>query len=162
MIPLPPSMWGALGAVVVIAGLGIGLKVQTARLDACQAKHAAYVAEVDAIGQAAAKDAKTRESANLKAKERADNESARAKRDLAGVYDAYQLLLHAEAGRSPLPAAAPGAADPDLACFSRAALDRGLAVVDATLQAGALNILRRGDQAIADLNTAKAWAKERW
>lgn len=162
MFPLSPSMWGAIGVALLVAALGIAVKVQTARLDACQAEHAAYVAQVDALGQAAAKEAKTRETANLKAKERADNESARAKRNLAGVYDAYQRLLHAEAGRSPVPAAAPGAADPDLACFSRAALDRGLAGADATLQAGAVAILRRGDQAIVDLNTAKAWAKERW
>lgn len=158
MFPLSPSMWGAIAVAILVAGLGAAVKVQTSRLDACKAEFGAFQAKVAALGEVAAKEAKTRETANLEAKKRADNENLRTKRDLAGLYDAYGKLRDQYAGRSNLPAAAPGSANPDVACFDRAALDRGLAGADGILQAGAIGILRRGDSAIADLNTAKEWA----
>lgn len=161
MFPLSPTMWGAIAVALLVAGLGAALKIQTSRLDACKAEFGAFQAEVKVLGEQAEIKARMTEETNRKAKERADNENSRAKRDLAGVYDAYGKLLHATAGRSPVPAAAAGAADPDRACFSRAALDRGLAAADGVLQEGAVGILRRGDSAIVDLNTAKAWAQTR-
>lgn len=161
MFPLSPSMWGAIAVAILVAGLGAAVKVQSSRLDVCKAEFGAFQAQVTALGETAAKEAKTRETADLQAKKRADDENLKTKRNLAGAYDAYQRLLHAQASGSPVPPAAAGAADPDAACFSRAALDRGLAAADGVLQEGAVGILRRGDSAITDLNTAREWAKER-
>jgi len=159
MFPLSTTSWITVGAAVVIAALGTALKVQTSRLDAVKTEYAAFTAKVEVIGEQAAKAAKTRELEDLATKKRADNENAKTKRDLAGVYDAYRSLRAQRAGGSLLPAAPAGAASADRACFDRAALDRGLANADGLLQEGAIGILQRGDQAIVDLNTAKGWAR---
>ena len=159
MFPLSPTAWIAAGAAVLIAALGIALKVQTGRLDAAKAEYAAFKVKVEILGEQAQMAAKTRELEDLATKKRADDENAKTKRDLAGVYDAYRSLRAQRAGGSLLPAAATGSGSPDRACFDRAALDRGLEKADGLLQEGAIGILQRGDQAIVDLNTAKGWAR---
>ena len=158
MFPLSSTGWIAVGAAVLIAALGIAVKVQTDRLDAAKAEYAAFKTKVEILGEQAEKAAKIRELEDLAIKKRADDENAKTKRDLAGVYDAYRSLRAQRAGSSLLPAAPAGATSPERACFDRAALDLGLAKADAILQEGALGILQRGDQAIVDLNTAKGWA----
>ena len=159
MFPLKPAAWIGLAGMALIAALGIALKVQTSRLDSVKAEYAAFTAKVEVIGEQAAKAAKTRELEDLATKKRADDENAKTKRDLAGVYDAYRSLRAQRAGGSLLPAAPASAASADRACFDRAALDLGLAKADGLLQEGAIRILQRGDQAIVDLNTAKGWAR---
>ena len=159
MFPLSPTAWLGIGAAVLIAALGMALKVQTGRLDAAKAEYAAFKVKVEILGEQAQKAAKARELEDLATKKRADDENAKTKRDLAGVYDAYRSLRAQRAGGSLLPAAAPGSSSPQRACFDRAALDLGLAKADGLLQEGAIGILQRGDQAIVDLNTAKGWAR---
>ena len=155
MFPLSPTGWVAVGAGVLVLSLGFAVKVQTGRLDAAKAEYATFAAEVELLGKRAAKAAKTRELEDLAAKKRADDENAKTKRDLDGVYDAYRSLRAQRAGGKLLPTAATGSGSPARACFDRAALDLGLAKADAILQEGALGILQRGDQAIVDLNTAR-------
>ena len=159
MFPLSPTAWIVLGTAVLIAALGIAVKVQTGRLDAAKTEYAAFKAKVEILGEQAEKAAKTHELEDLATKKRADDENAKTKRDLAGVYDAYRSLRAQRTGGSLLPTAPAGAASADRACFDRAALDRGLADADGILQEGAIRILQRGDQAIVDLNTAKGWAR---
>lgn len=154
-IQLPMLGWAAVAAGVVIAGLGIALKVQSARLESCQSEYATFKAEVKALGEAAIKAAKQREADDKKRKEAADAENAKVRRDMAGVYDAYKRLRDQRAASGFVPAAAPGAVRPDRACFNRAELERTLGVIDA----GGAGIAKEGDDARVDLDTAKRWAK---
>ena len=157
MLPIKTYLYG--GIALVIALLIIALKVQTGRLDAEKAAFSAFRAHVEALGQAAEKEAARANLANLKAKEQADRENANSKRNLAGVYESYRKLLAFQPGSGRLPEAAPGSKSPDLACFDRTAFNSGMAKADGVLQSGAIGILQRGDQAIIDLSSAKAWAK---
>jgi len=54
-----------------------------------------------------------------------------------------------------VPPAAPGAAEPDTACFSRAALESAIQRLDDRVS----GLIKKGDQAIVDLNGDKEWAQ---
>ncbi len=153
-IQLPVMAWAALGAALVIAGLGVAVKVQTARLDACKSEHAAFVATVEANGKAAEERARKVEQDDRKRKEQADAENAKTRRDMAGVYDAYKRLREQRSAGGFLSAPAPGARSPERACFDRAELERAMGEVDAV---GA-GIAKEGDEARIDLDTARRWA----
>lgn len=155
MIPLPPTAYAALGAVLVIGGLGVALKVQTSRLDAAKAEFAAFVAQTKAIGEAAEKAAKLKEAEDRKRKEDADAETARMRRDLAGVYDAYKRLRDSPSRRT-FSEASGTAGSPARACLDAAAANRALQAFDA----GVAGLLEEGDRAIVDINTARRWAKQ--
>ena len=155
MIPIPPTAYAALGAVLVISGLGVALKVQTARLDAAKAEYAAFVAQTKAVGEAAEKAAKLKEAEDKKRKEDADAETARVRRDLAGVYDAYKRLRDSPSRRT-FSEAGGTAASPARACLDAAAANRALQAFDA----GVAGLLEEGDRAIVDVNTARRWAKQ--
>lgn len=161
MIPSPifAYKWLAIGGVLLL--LGAALYVQTKRLDTCKKEYAEFVAKVKALGEVQEVITKAKDAENHKAKERADEQNRKAKRDLAGLYDAYSKLLNANSSSSNLPAAAASSPSPNSITFDRAALDRGLATADEILQSGAAKILRRGDEAIADLDVAKAWSADR-
>ena len=150
----------AIAAAIVLALSG-AVYVQTARLDTCKAEHAKFVAEVKAVGDAQEAATKLKDVENQKTKERADEQNRKAKRDLAGLYDAYGKLLDTNSRLSQLPEAPADSASPTDITFDRASLDRGLEVADGILQSGAAKILRRGDEAVTDLNTAKAWAQSK-
>ena len=153
-----------IGGGIFAAGLAMGGSgawwIQGLRLDACKAEYAGFVAKVKALGEAQEVITKAKDAENQKSKERADEQNRKAKRDLAGLYDAYGKLLDTNSRLSQLPEAPPGSASPADITFDRASLDRGLAAADGILQSGAAKILRRGDEAIADLETAKTWAKD--
>ena len=158
MIPFTPTMYGVIGAGVIILALGAAVKVQTTRLDSVKKEYAEFVAKVKALGEAQEVIAKAKDAENQKAKEHADEQNRKTKRDLASLYDAYGRLREQSSRRSDLPVAGANTASPGDITFDRAALDRGLATADGILQSGATKILRRGDEAIADLDTAKSWA----
>jgi hypothetical protein len=129
--------------------------------DLLKSEYDVFKGGVAALGEAAKTKKAEQEKSDAARKKRADDELAKTKSDLAGLYDAYGRLRDQRRNNpsgSVLPAAAPGAVDPDRACFSRASLDRGLAEADGLLQDGAAKILLRGDTAISGLNTAKRWA----
>ena len=146
------------GAVFVGALVGGYLKIHG---DGVTQGRAEVQTKWDAANAAAKKAADATNEANRIAKEKADAANAKTKRDLDGVYAAYRSLRDQRRVGSLLPAAPTGAASPAAACFDRPALDRGMAEADGVLQRGAEKILLRGDTAIVDLNTAKAWAQKR-
>jgi len=154
-IALPIWGYAAIGAALVIAGLGVALKVQTSRLDAVKAEYATFVAQTKAIGEAAEKAAKAKEEADRKRKEDADAQLTRSRRDLAALGDAYRSLREQRARSGFLSPPAPGAADPGRACLERAELERTLERIDAV---GA-GIAQEGDQARIGLDSAKRWAQ---
>jgi len=156
---IPPFLykWIAIGAVIL--ALGAAVWVQTERLDTVKKEYADFVAKIKALGEAQEVIAKAKDAENQKAKERADEQNRKAKRDLAGLYDAYGKLLDTNSRLSQLPEVPPGSPSPADITFDRASLDRGLAAADGILQSGAAKILRRGDEAIADLDSSKLWAQ---
>lgn len=154
-IALPIGAYAAIGAFVAIAVLGVALKVQTSRLDACKADHAAFVAMVRMEGERAEKLAKEKEAHDKKRKESADADLTKARRDLAGVVDAYRSLRDARSRSGFLSAPAPGAASPERVTLDRAVLERTLGEIDAV---GA-GIAQEGDQARIGLDAAKRWAQ---
>ena len=158
MIPIPIFAYKWIAVGTVILALGAAVWVQTKRLEAVKKEYAEFVAKVKALGEAQEVIAKAKDAENQKTKERADEQNQKAKRDLAGLYDAYGRLREQSSRRSDLPVAGANTASPGDITFDRAALDRGLATADGILQSGATKILRRGDEAIADLDTAKSWA----
>ena len=159
----PLSMLWIAGGIAIAsftAGGTAAWVVQGWRLTAVKAEYAGFVAKVKALGEAQEVITKAKDAENQKSKERADEQNRKAKRDLAGLYDAYGKLLDTNSRFSQLPEAPPSSASPADITFDRASLDRGLAAADGTLQGGAEKILRRGDEAIADLDTAKGWAQQ--
>ena len=173
MLPILGSALPALGSFVAsnwrllaFAGLLAVVGVQTWRLDRSQSAYASLRAEyeqfqggVRALGEKAKADAALREAADKLKKEKADAENARTRRDLAGLYDAYRKLRDSRthSGGGLVPPAAAGSASPATAAFDRSALDRALSGFDS----GVTGLLEEGDKAIADLNTAREWARGR-
>lgn len=154
MIPVSPRLIALAAAALVIAGLGVAVKVQTSRLEACQENHAAFVADVRARGEEQERRAAEQAAADRKAKERSDAEAKRLRADNDRLAD----RLRDERARSGyVPAAPAGARRPDLACFDRAELERALGQLDA----GVSRIAREGDAARIDLDVARRWAAER-
>ena len=115
------------------------------------------MAQVRVEGEEAQKKATAAIQAAKQDKEKADAENVKTKSDLAGLYAAYRSLRdqRSRAGGGILPAASPGSANPQTACFDRSGLDRALSSLDS----GVTGLLESGDKAIADLNTARAWAQ---
>ncbi len=155
MIPIPvfAYKWIAIGAVILL--LGIGLKIQTARLDSVKKEYAAFQAQVKAVGDAQEAATKLKDAENQTRMEKANAQNLRAKRDLAGVYDAYRKLRESRASSGDVPSAPTFAPSADRTTFDSQELVGAIRV----LEAGVLGIIQQGDQAIVDLNTAKEWAK---
>lgn len=143
----------------IAKGIAKGKSQTEAKLKPKLEKCLGDIAETKRLGLLAEEKARRDAEVNAKAKENADAERDKAKRDLAGVYDAYTKLRDARIRASVLPASPAGATGAAGITFDRAALDRGLAEADGVLQRGVEKILRRGDQAVEDLNNAKRWAQ---
>ena len=163
LIRFLPYIFGVLAVAGAIAGGVSYVSNHWATKAGISQGKAETQAKWDAANIAAKKAADAKDEENRIAKEKADAQNAKQKRDLAGIYDAYRSLRdqRISAGSSLLPAAASSAASSATACFDRPALDRGMADADGVLQGGAEKILLRGDTAIVDLNTAKAWAQKK-
>ncbi len=158
------SMYIYAAVGVAFLALGGALAIERSRLAASkaetiavQAKFDAFVAEAKALGEA--QNAKTAliDATNAKAKETADAANAKTKRDLAAVYAAYAKLrdnpsVNSSGGDVSSPATFTSSAD--TTCFDSAALVESIR----SLETGIRGILQQGDQAIADLDTAKQWA----
>lgn len=145
--------WGAIGAGLLILGLGLALKVQTARLDSCKAEYAAFVAQVKVLGEKAEREAKTKEATDLKAKEKSDADNAKLRTDNAAL---ARRLRDARAGSRFVPPAPASSRRPDAACFSRAELERTLQRLDDEIS----GIVEKGDNYRIDLDIAKQWIQE--
>lgn len=138
-------------ALAILGAIGTGVyKVRESGKESVRLEWAE--ANKKAAEAAAAKDEE-----NRKAKEKADVANAKTKRDLAGLYDAYRSLRDQRRG-SLLPEAAPGSASPERITFDRKGFDNALSGFDS----GVTGLLKEGDSAIVDLDTAKRWAQTRW
>lgn len=153
-VTLPLWAYVALGAAVLVTVMGVALKVQSARLDAAKAEYAAFVAQTKAAGEAAQKAADARAKQDKLNKERSD---AEIKKLHAANVSLANSLRDARARGHYVPRAAPGARDPDLACFSRAELESAIGRLDAGLSAIALT----GDQAVTAIESLREWARSR-
>lgn len=153
--------WQYVAIVVLVLLLGI----QTKRVDwakeetvKVEAAYATFRAETKALGEKARAETAKREASDRERKVRADAEHAKTKSDLDGVYAAYRSLRNQRSGGGVLPQASASTSSPNVVSFDRDALDRGMAEADGVLQSGAEKILRRGDEAIVDINAARKWA----
>lgn len=148
-----------IAVVAAVAGFGAYQmhKYDQVKYAALQSQFDTFRGGVAALGEQAKVDAAKTDAANKLNKDRADNENAKSRRDLDALYAAYRSLRdsRARSGGGLLPSAPAGASSPDVAAFDRQALDRALSGFDRGVEV----LLREGDQAIADLDTAKRWAK---
>ena len=145
---------GAIGAAV---GAGAAWRIQAGRLDTLRAEYEQFRGGVAALGDQAKAKAAQIEAENALKKGKADAENAKTRRNLDDVYAAYRKLRDSRAGSGIglVPPSAPGAASTASATFDRTSLDRGLSDFDR----GVTALLERGDQAIADMNSTRAWAQ---
>ena len=98
--------WGVICLLLAVVAGAAALKMHQhdqTKYDALADDFAKFRGGVAALGEQAEKAAKTRELEDLATKKRADDENAKTKRDLDGLYDAYRSLRTQRAGSSLLP-----------------------------------------------------------
>lgn len=149
-------------AVLLVGAAAFGGSVvyrhMDAKLRALQSDFDVFRGGVAALGKAAEIRAKETEAANQKRKELADAQSAKTKRDLAGLYDAYQRLRdQRDASGGILSGTRPAAGSAERTDLDTGAANRALSAFDA----GVTGLLREGDEGIGKLNDARAWAQGR-
>lgn len=149
-------VWIALGAFAAgaISGGGLAWTVQGWRLDAVKAEFKGFVATTRAQGEAAQKLSDATKAADKKRKDQADAEN---KRTIDTLRADVKRLRNARAGSSFVPAPAPGASRPELACFDRAELERAIRDLDRGVQ----GLVDEGSEAAVNLDTARTWAQQR-
>ncbi len=137
-----PSLYIYLGLGAVIVFLGLGLKVQSARLESCKAEHQAFVSEVERV-------AKEQELNNKVKKQKADDELKK----LKSVNADLSKRVRDNASTSFVqPSTTAG--KPDLACFNTEALDGAIK----RFAERVTGITEQGQSAVTDLDNAKRWA----
>ena len=149
-----PMLWVAIGAAAIIALLSGALWLQTSRLNATRAEYSAFVATVKSAGEAAEKRAQETIARDQRNKDTID---AQTKKLRAADAALATSLLVARTSRSYLSAPAPGAREPDAACFSRAELESAIGRLDA----GISGLIAKGDAYRIDLDAARDWAQAR-
>lgn len=151
--------WRAIGALVLIAALG--LYIESLRLERdlaykaeakAKAELMAFRAEVEANGKKAQADKIAKEAADKKRKEDADHENSDALATLAGTISRMRRDRPAGGGVSQAPSC-PG--DPSRAAFDRAKLERAYG----SLVEGVRGLADEGSRAVIGLDAAKNWAK---
>lgn len=150
-ITLPLMAWGAIGAGVIILGLGIGVKVQTSRLESCKQEFSIFRAQVKVLGDEAAAKAKAEQERQENILKETEAKSAKLKSDLAIV---NKRLRDERARRSQVPAAPAGSSRPDLACFDRTELESALRHLDA----GVSGLVDEGSENTLRLKLSVDWA----
>jgi len=158
MFPLSPMAWVAAGAGVLIIALGLGVTVQTSRLDSCKTEAAGFKADVKAKGEVAEKARAQDIIDRQKLSDKQEQDNAKRFATQAARYRA--ALVAARVPRSdpdsseaqPLSAAAT-----QLGCPDR---QPDVAGRLATLEEGILGLLQRGDVAIERTVTCKRWLDE--
>jgi hypothetical protein len=143
---------GGIAIAVVIGGLGLAVKVQSARLESCKEEYAAFVSRTQRLGEEAQKWADDEKARFEKERKDADTLIVKLQRNLA----ATQQRLRDERARSNLvPPASATSRSPRLACFDRPELERALSnFVEAVA-----GLLAEGDARTAELDTAKTWVR---
>ena len=150
MIPVFLYKWIGIGVVMLVLGLAVW--VQTERLDAVKAEYAGFVAKAEAIGREQEAAAKIKDAENKAKQEKANAENARTK---SALTIALNSVRNTRPSGSFVPAAAPGAVRPDLACYDRAEYSGATG----RLVEGLRGLADESTAATIDLNTAKTWAQ---
>src|SRR5262249_49099962 len=81
----------AIGALLVIGGLGLALKIQSARLEAVKKEYADFKAKVEFQGRAAQQAADERYAKDLAVKEKANEENKKRIADLSATVGRLRL-----------------------------------------------------------------------
>lgn len=146
-----PSLYIYLGLGAVILFLGLGLKVQSSRLESCKAEHKAFVSEVERLGLEAKAKAKQVEAQDKLKKEKADNEL----KNLRSRNADLSKRLRDNAGSSFLSSGETSPRIPESACLNAGAVDEALR----KFASGTAELITEGQDAIDSLNNAKQWAQ---
>ena len=146
------SNWRLVAFAATIAVLSATAGFYKWQANRWEAKYETFVVETRAAGIAAEVQAKETKARDEKAKEVAD---AKREKSIAVLRADNQRLRDERAGSVYVPAAAPGARDPETACFTRADLERALS----GFVEGAAALVGEGDEARLDLDNARAWAQ---
>ncbi len=139
----------------LLLGLGMGggaaWHVQGLKLTAVKAEYKGFVAQVEAAGKAAEKEAARVIAAGKEAKQKADDEN---KVTITQLNADIVRLRNSRTSRGYVPASSASSNRPDLACFNRGELEHAIRQLDD----GVSRLLAEGDASALNLNTAKLWA----
>lgn len=155
MFTLSPLMWIYAGVGVLVLALGVGVKIQTSRLDACKTEAAEFKADVKAKGEAAEvarqKDILDRNAISVKQ----EKDNAKRYATLDARYRAAVAAARVSGGNTDSGEAKPlSSAAAVLSCPGG---QPDVAGRLATLEEGVLGLLQRGDRAIERTITCKGW-----
>ena len=153
------ALYGAIAVGVLILGLSIACKVQSARLEAVKKELATFQADIKAIGNYARTKKAEKEAADLLLKKGLDHENKLLQADLA---DARKRLLNAAAGRGRVPEIPASPGSPDEIKVSRADLNGAIRKHVESVRAilgGTANLIVEGAEAVIDLDTGKDFVK---
>lgn len=132
-------------------------RMQT-KLDAQIEKHNRFVGGVEAVGRQAKIDAEKQRLADIKAKERADENHDLRVAVLNGTIAKLRAERTERNSRGGfVPGAAPGPLSLKFSCYDSAKLDDALRKLDLGVQ----GLVAEGDQGIAGLSVAKEWAQRK-
>ncbi len=148
-----PSLYIYLGLGAVILLLGIGLKVQSSRLESCKAEFQTFKSEVERLGLEAKEKAKKQEALDKLKKDKADAEL----RKLRSANAEFKRLRDSDTSRRRLPPAPAETSRPDLSCFDRSELERAYGELVKEVR----GIADEGTEATISLDAAKQWASEK-
>lgn len=135
-----------------IGGFGFfqGERLEAKNTAAVQARFDAFVAETKAIGKQAEAAAEEKNQTNKATKEKIDHENARA---IDSAVSDARRLRDSRASGSYLPIASRTARSTQTSCFDRDELEQAIQRLDDEVS----GIIEKGDQAVVDLNSGKAW-----
>jgi len=146
-----PSLYIYLGLGLIVLTLGIAVKVQSARLEACKAEHQAFVSETERLGKEAQLKVKQVEQENKLKKEKADESL----RKLRIANDDLTKRVRENTRGNFVSSGETSTGKPDLACFQTEALDESIR----NFASGVSGIIEQGQSAVTDLNVSKEWAQ---
>lgn len=152
ILPTGMTLYIAIGAALVIAGLGVALKVQSSRLEAKTAQYDGFVAQVKAIGEVQETETKRVNEKYLEIVKEKDNENLIVKTKLAVV---TKRLRDNNTSSSLVPTNPTSSRSPNLSCYDRIELDSALR----SFTGGTEELIIEGQSSAIDLNTGKEWVK---
>jgi hypothetical protein len=147
------TLYVVIGVFLLVAGMGIALKVQTSRLASCEQESAAFKAKIRAEGEAAIAEARRITDENNARKAEYDKKIIKLRADNAALAG----RLRDSAGQSSLPAARTVAGVTQPACFDRPQLDAAIRA----FTSGTAAIATECQSAVDELNNAREWAARR-
>ena len=152
IFPGMTTIYGAIGAIIVIAGLGEALKVQTHRLALSEAAYDSFVAQTKALGDVQNEKVKAADQLHASIVKEKDHENSALHDKLSTT---SKRVRDTNTRGSLVPQNPAGSASPNLACFDRAEFERALGDLAGQLRAGA----DEGAAAAVGLDAARRWAQ---